>query len=405
MDFSTLVAAIRDLSFSSRAAVARSVDRLLTLRNWLIGAWIIEYEQHGEDRATYGERLLERLAEGLLKEGASGVSARNLKNFRQVALAWPDLQAWQAIREFAGPASLTIASTGEPIRQALSAESAATSCVPTGAAQMSARVEFPALRARAATLDRLPWQDAAWTERIFGALTFSHLLELSRIDPPLKRAFYELQTLKEGWALRDLKRQVQSMLFERVGLSRDHDAVMAFSREGRLAETPETLLRDPYVLEFLGLPQSLAFTEGELEAALLTHLQDFLRELGRDFCFVDRQVRLTVGGVHHFLDLLFFHRGLRCLVAIDLKIGEFDPRDAGQMHFYLNYIAENLTKPDENPPVGILLCAEKDAEKVHYATANLPRSISVARYLTELPSEAQLTRWLHEERTRLARQQ
>ena len=124
---------------------------------------------------------------------------------------------------------------------------------------------------------------------------------------------------------------------------------------------------------------------------------------GRDFCFVDRQVRVTVGGEHHYLDLLFFHRGLRCLVALDLKIGAFDHRDAGQMHFYLNWIAENLTKPDENPPVGLLLCAGKDEEKVHYATANLPRAVFVSRYMTVLPSEEQLTRWLHDERLRLAR--
>lgn len=396
MNFPTLVSDIRALTSSAQAAAARTADRLLTLRSWLIGAWIVEYEQNGEDRAAYGEALIERLAEDLDRDEVRGLSARNLKNFRQLVLTWPDLDAGRTAIAVLGPIRQTASAefSAPEIRQTPSAEFALVVRASTG---------FPSLAARAATLDRLPWQDAAWTERLFASLTFSHLLELSRIDIPLKRAFYELQLLKEGWAVRELKRQVKSMLFERIGLSRDKDAVLALSRDGRLMETPAMILRDPYVLEFLGLPEPHAFTEAALEAALLDHLQEFLRELGRDFCFVDRQLRITVGGDHHHLDLLFFHRGLRCLVAIDLKIGEFDHRDAGQMHFYLNWIAVNLTKPDESPPVGLLLCAGKDEEKVHYATANLPRKVFVSRYLTVLPSEEQLTRWLHEERLRLAR--
>jgi predicted nuclease of restriction endonuclease-like (RecB) superfamily len=394
MDFPALVADIAGITRSSQEFAARTADRLLTLRSWLIGAWIVEYEQQGEDRAVYGAALIERLAEDLDHEGVRGLSVRNLKNFRQLALTWPDLDAGRAALAVLGP-----------IRQTVSAEFDAMEAHSSAASALVVRASagFPSLSVRASALDRFLWQDAQWTERLFSALTFSHLLELSRVDVPLKRAFYELQILKEGWSVRELKRQVNSMLYERVGLSRDKDAVMALSRGGRLIETPATILRDPYVLEFLGLPEAAAFTEAELEAALLDHLQEFLRELGRDFCFVDRQLRITVGGDHHHLDLLFFHRGLRCLVAIDLKIGEFDHRDAGQMHFYLNWIAENLTKPDEGPPVGLLLCAGKDEEKVHYATANLPRTVFVSRYLTVLPSETLLTRWLHEERERLAR--
>ncbi|MFH1468150.1 MAG: PDDEXK nuclease domain-containing protein [Pseudomonadota bacterium] len=396
MDFPTLVADIRSITASAQAAAARTVDRLHTLRSWLVGAWIIEYEQHGEDRAAYGDALIERLAEELQRDDIRGLSARNLKNFRQLALTWPDLDPGRTV--------LTVLS---PIRQTPSAEFDALAIQQTPSAESAlvvrATAGFPSLTARTPSLDRLPWQDAAWTERLFASLTFSQLLELSRLDQPLQRAFYEVQVLKEGWSVRELKRQINSMLFERVGLSRDMDAVMALSRDGRIVETPATVLRDPYILEFLGLPAPPSFTEAELESALLDHLQEFLHELGRDFCFVDRQLRVTVGNVHHHLDLLFFHRGLRCLVAIDLKIGDFDPRDAGQMHFYLNWIAENLTRPGESPPVGLLLCAGKDEEKVHYATANLPQAVFVSRYLTELPSEERLSRWLHEERERLAR--
>ncbi|GDX79037.1 hypothetical protein LBMAG42_08480 [Deltaproteobacteria bacterium] len=395
MDFASLVADIRGLYAAAASTTAHTVDRLLTLRSWLTGAWIVEYEQRGEDRAAYGERLVDRLAEALTLAGVEGAGRSNLRNFRQLALVWPDLDAQRALLTIA-PAIHQTAS-GEltlAIRQTASGES-----VPA----LGLSLDFPGLRLRIASAERLPWQDAAWTERLFRTVSFSHLLELSRVGIPMKRAFYELHVVKEGWAVRELRRQVNSMLYERVGLSKDKGAVMTLSRDGALSESPATILRDPYVLEFLGLPEPPAFTEAELEAALLDHLQEFLRELGRDFCFVDRQVRITVGGEHHHLDLLFFHRGLRCLVAIDLKIGRFDHADAGQMHFYLNYIAENLSRPDENAPVGLLLCADKDEDKVHYATAGLPHAVFVSRYLTALPSEAQLARWLHDERDRLGR--
>jgi len=157
------------------------------------------------------------------------------------------------------------------------------------------------------------------------------------------------------------------------------------------------------VLEFLGLPERLAYSESDLESALVGHLQEFLLELGGDFAFLGRQYRITVGGRHHFIDLLFFHRRLRCLVAVDLKIGPFSHEDAGQMNFYLNYLRENISLPDETPPVGIVLCADKDAEEVHYATGNLDHQVFVSRYLTRLPTEQQLRAWLAEERELLAR--
>ena len=203
--------------------------------------------------------------------------------------------------------------------------------------------------------------------------------------------------------MRELKRQRDSMLYERVGLSRDQAAVMALAKEGRLVDSPETILRDPYILEFTGLAKRAVYSESDLEKALLDDLEAFLLELGRDFCFVERQMRITVAGRHHFLDLLFFHRELRCLVAIDLKIGSFQHENAGQMNFYLNYLKENTAKVGENPPVGILLCADKDSEEVHYATAGLDNAVFVSRYLVALPSEEQLKAFLRREQEILSR--
>jgi predicted nuclease of restriction endonuclease-like (RecB) superfamily len=259
---------------------------------------------------------------------------------------------------------------------------------------------LPSLPARSETL---PWQDDAWHERLRRELSFSHLLELSRVQEPLARAFYEVQVLAHRWSVRELKRQRDSMLFERIGLSKDKDAVLALAEQGRLLDTPTAIVRDHYVLEFLGLSERDAYSEADLEAALLDHLQAFLLELGGDFAFLGRQHRITVGGRHHFIDLLFFHRRLRCLIAVDLKIGRFGHEDAGQMNFYLSYLRDNIALEDEGLPVGIILCADKDAEEVHYATGTLDNQVFVSRYLTRLPTEERLRVWLAEEKERLAR--
>jgi predicted nuclease of restriction endonuclease-like (RecB) superfamily len=372
--FDSLVEGLAQLQARARDAAVLSVDEILTLRNWLIGAWIVAYEQEGADRARYGEGLIDALAEAFKTRGVQGLSGRNLRNYRQIALTWPRL----AIRQT--PSGESVAS-GQ-IWQTLSAES------------------VPALPASGGIL---AWQDDAWMLRLRRELSFSHLLELSRASDPVARAFYEVQALAHRWSVRELKRQRDSMLFERVGLSRDREAVLALANEGRMLDTATANVRDPYVLEFLGLPERRSYSESDLESALVDHLQEFLLELGGDFAFLGRQYRITVGGRHHFIDLLFFHRRLRCLVAIDLKIGAFGHEDAGQMNFYLNYLREKISLADENPPVGIVLCADKDAEEVHYATGNLDHQVFVSRYLTRLPTEEQLRAWLAEERELLAR--
>jgi predicted nuclease of restriction endonuclease-like (RecB) superfamily len=381
MNYTHLLGQIERAQTTAQSAVARSANQFLTMRNWLIGAWIIEFEQNGEDRATYGENLLERIADDLRSRGLVGLSGRNLWNCRQFTLAYPDLQILQtASAEFIAVDTLT----GQFEQNA-----------------KSAATNFPSLAARHEASNPLEWQDSAYYSRLFATLSWSHLLELTRIDDPLKRAFYELEAVKSGWSMRELKRQIASMLYERTGLSRDKDAVLALADHGRLIDSAATMLRDPYILEFLGLAERPHYSESDLEAALITHLKEFLLELGRDFCFVSQQFRITVANRHHHLDLLFYHRGLRCLVAIDLKLGAFRHEDAGQMNFYLNYLRENEARAEENPPVGILLCADKDSEEVHYATAGMDQNLFVSRYLVALPSEDRLKQWLHEEQQHL----
>ena len=381
MKFLDLVTHIAEVDDVSRMSAGRLVQQALSLRNWIIGAGVVEFEQSGEDRAAYGERLLLRLADALTSTGCKGLSARNLKNFRQVALAYAGLDGFGLGRRL----GLFPVAQRFGIRQT-SAESPA--------------LLFPSLARRAAEHTHLPWRDSAWLMRLFTELTFSHLLELSRIDELSRRAFYELYCLKERWSVRNLQRQQDSLLFERIGLSEKRDEILEFARQGTVPNTPEAQLRDPYVFEFLGIEQRVTMTEGGLEQALLNHLQQFMLELGREFCFIGRQFRITIGNRHHYLDLLFFHRRLRCLVAIDLKLGEFLPEHAGQLRFYVNYLAEHVAHPDENPPVGILLCAERDAEVVRFATAGTD-DVFVTRYQLELPTAQQLESWLHEQRARM----
>lgn len=398
MKLAHLIDTIAALHTQSQAAAGRALQRLLSARNWTIGAWIVEYEQAGEDRAAYGDRLLHRLADGLQSAGVSGLSRRNLNNCRQVALAYPQFMPESLLQS----PLLTVGPDGAPdgARDA-DAIWQTSAKLPGGSALLAAGPpgpSFPALRTRASAKPALSWRDEAWIAGLFHTLSFSHLLELSRIDDEIQRGFYEVHCLEEGWSIRDLKRQRGSLLFERTGLSIDKARLLELTRQQAQAPTPQTVLRDPYVLEFLELSPRARFTESDLEQALLDHLQSFLMELGGDFCFMARQFRISTGSGHHHLDLLFFHRGLRCLVAIDLKVEAFRHEHAGQMNFYVNYLADQVAREHENRPIGVILCTDKDAAEVHYATTGIEHSVFVSRYLAQLPSEEQLRRWLQEER-------
>jgi predicted nuclease of restriction endonuclease-like (RecB) superfamily len=392
MKFPDLISQISNIDEAARSVAGRTLQQILSLRNWLIGASLVEFEQAGEDRAQYGQRLMHTLAQALGEAGCQGLSASNLKNFRQLALAYPGLDAIDLGRRL----SLPIESGRVVGIRQTSGEFAPGS---ENRSANSASSPFPSLARRGAE-EELPWRDASWLARLFTTLTFSHLLELSRIDELTQRAFYELHCLKERWSVRELQRQRDSLLYERIGLSDKRDEVLKLARDGALAESPAAQLRDPYVFEFLGIERRGVMAESASGGRSCWSSSTVLFELGRDFCFVARQFRISSGTRHHYIDLLLFHRRLRCLVAIDLKMGAFQPEHAGQLRFYVNHLAEHVAYPEENPPVGILLCAERDAEVVRFATAG-DEDVFVTRYQLELPTESQLKVWLHEERARL----
>jgi predicted nuclease of restriction endonuclease-like (RecB) superfamily len=403
VEYSSLLSDISHVSASTQAIVARSVNQALTIRNWLIGAYIIEYEQHGDDRANYGDGLVRSLATDLTEKGYQGLSRSNLISFRKFAFTYPVLAKSQTLSVLFELLTDTAAGKSQAV-SGISEKFQKTEPNAEEAFSISTTIQFPSLEARIPETDPFSWKDENYYLKLFRTMIWSNLMELCRLEDPLKRTFYELECLKSGWSNRELKRQINSLLYERIGVSRDQDAVMLLAQEGRLIDSPSMVLRDPYVLEFLDLEARVTYSESELEQALINHLQDFIHELGRDFCFIERQFRITVANKHYFLDLLFYHRRLRCLVGIDLKLGAFEAAYAGQMNLYLNYLKQEVALPDENPPVGIILCSDKDAEEVHYATAGMDSQLFVSRYLVALPSEERLRQWLREEQEHLKNQ-
>lgn len=364
--YGQLVTAISAINSQMVTRVATVANQALVLRNWMVGAYIVEFEQNGADRAKYGARLLETLAGDLKAKGLKGLDSRTLRDCRTLAQVYPQIRGTVS-PEFA-----------LAIGQAVSVESQK--------------------RIRGAMSPELPTPLSV--EEIL-RFSWSHLQELIRLDDPWKRAFYENECLQGHWSVRQLQRQIESLLYERTGLSTDKKAIIKRARKQEPQETVADMLRDPYILEFTGLADRPEYSEDELETALLDHVQKFLLELGRGFCFEARQFRMTEGRKHHRVDLLFYHRILRCHVLIDLKIRAFKPADAGQMNFYVNWCKANLMQPGDNPPVGILLCSDKDGAEVEFATAGMDQKLFVSRYLTALPSVEQLKAFLERDRAEI----
>lgn len=371
MNFETLLHRITETQRHLQQHALASVDRLLTMRNWLIGCHIVEFEQNGQDRAEYGKKLLAQLSADLTRQGLKGFSIRNLKLFRQFYCVYPQ------------------------IGQTVSAQFQQ----PNLSAQLAGLQHLVLPSPQAEQANYSPYSPAP--EVLLRHFSFSHFVEFLRIDDPLKRAFYEIEALKGNWSVRQLQRQIGSLLYERTGLSTDKAALLAKIHQQQDLWRIEDAIRDPYILEFTGLQERPEYSEYDLETALLTHLQAFLLELGRGFCFEARQKRITIDNEHDRVDLVFYHRILRCHVLLDLKVRPFQHGDAGQMNFYLNYFKDQMMTPDDNLPVGIILCTDKNETKVRYATGGLDNRMFVSKYLVLLPSEEELAAFIRQDRERL----
>jgi predicted nuclease of restriction endonuclease-like (RecB) superfamily len=369
--YSSVLDSMVNLLESARRASARAVNAIMTATYWEIGRRLVELEQGGEERAEYGEVLVKQLAVDLTERFGRGFSWRNLYLMRSFFQAYSDI--------LQTPSAMSQGRCGHADGEILQTVSAKL--------QPFANSDLTALQAMSARF-ALPW---------------SHYVRLLSLHDENARRFYEEEALRGGWSVRQLNRQINSQFYERTLLSKNKAAML---RKGAVPTaddlvTPQEEIKDPLVLEFLDLKDE--YSETDLEAALIHHLEEFLLELGSDFTFVGRQRRLRIGRKWYRIDLLFFHRRLRCLVVIDLKIGDFDHADAGQMHLYLNYAAEHWTNEGENPPVGLILCAENDQALARYALDGLPNQVMAAEYKLALPDEATLIAELEKTRREFAR--
>ena len=362
-DFERLVELCQRTHEETRRSAVRAIDRSLVVRNWLFGWYIVEYEQSGADRAEYGAQTLKKLSTALKERIGRGFSVRYLRQFRRFYLEFKGV-----VPEFDKRRTVFSASATEEIRQTLFSE------LPVSTGEAS-EASVPAL-----FLQRLP-------------LGWSHYIALLSVSDPGARRFYEIEAADNGWSVRELKRQIGSSLYERLALSRDKHEVGRLAREGQVVEKTSDLIKDPVVLEFLGLEERPAYSESDLETAIIDRLQQFLLELGKGFLFEARQKRFSFDDSHFFVDLVFYNRLLRCYVLIDLKPGKLTHQDLGQMQMYVNYFDRYVTTDGELPTVGFLLCDDKN-EAVVELTLPEDANIYASKYQLYLPSKEELAEQL-----------
>ena len=342
---SELVLQLHDSAYS---ATVKAINRFATIRNYVIGFYIVEYEQHGNDRAKYGDRLLKRLAESVNKRG---INETILKNCRRFYLAYPQIKEYlTAISPTASEKSLGKSPTA------------------------SDKFITPGVE-------------------LVSKLSFSHIVEILTVDDPLARFFYETECIRCCWNVKELRRQISTNLYFRAGVSQKPELLL---ERTEINTSPAITIKDPFSFEFLGLRPE-AFTENDLENALIGHLQEFLLEMGKGFCFEARQKRMIIDDEYYFADLVFYNRILHCNVIIELKDDEFRHADLSQLNAYVSYFRENEMNIGDNPPVGILLCTRKGDKMVEYALAGMDNDLFVSTYMLSLPDKKTLQEFLLKE--------
>jgi predicted nuclease of restriction endonuclease-like (RecB) superfamily len=359
---------IREILESARSNAARTVNVNQVVANWLIGREIVEEEQRGRTKAKYGERLIHDLSTKLQRHYGKGYSPTNLKLFRQFFLTYGQLV----------PMGI-----GHTLRDQLA--------LPPAASPDASPIGHTA-------------RDQLWKPgQLHENLSWSLYRQLIRVDNPEPRAFYEIEAIKNHWSARELERQINSLLYERLALSKDRQGVLRLAKKGQEIQAPEDIFKDPLVMEFLGLPVLPKLSKTDLEQALINNLQAFLLELGKGFAFVARQERLTLEGDHFYIDLVFYHTILKCYVLIDLKIGKLTHQDLGQLQLYVNYYDRERLTAGDNPTLGLILCTDKNEAMVkHTLGRDQKKQIFASKYQLYLPTEAELKAELNREVRALA---
>ena len=365
---------IREILESARTRVARSVNTTQVVANWLIGREIVEEEQGGQPRAGYGEQLLEELSLKLTHDFGTGYSVPNLRFIRQLYLTYPAFLDDPEIRYAVRSESLDKMELAEnEIPHVVRKESGKVDPAPVNQIRHAVRSEF--------------WQPG----QIHPNLSWTHYRTLLRVDKTEARGFYEIEAVQNNWSARELERQINSLLYERLALSKDKKGLLRLAAKGQEVQSPGDVFKDPIVMEFLGLPASPRLVESDLEQALINNLQAFLLELGKGFAFVSRQERITLDGDHFYIDLVFYHTILKCFVLIDLKVGKLAHQDLGQLQLYVNYYDYERRSEGDNPTLGLILCTDKNDAVVRYTLGpDQEKKIFASRYKLYLPTVAEL---------------
>ena len=348
-DLTSIIQTTHDAALSS---AVKAINRMQTMRNWLIGYYIVEYEQNGKDRAEYGAKLLKKLEERVNRKG---ISITLLKNSRSFYLYYPQM-----------------------------VENLVPTISPTVSDQLVKQEE------KSPTVSD---QFKTSGKKIISLLSFSHIVELLTLDDPLARYFYEQECIKCTWSVRELRRQISTNLYVRAGISANPDKLLSLpSVQGH--DSAELQIRQPFTFEFLGLKAQDIVDEHDLEEALISHLQEFILELGKGFCFESRQKRIIIDDEYYYPDLVFYNRILHCGVIIELKNEDFSYENFGQLNAYVSHYRENEMQPGDNPPIGILLCTRKGKKMVEYALAGMDNQLFVSTYMLQLPDKKTLEEFL-----------
>lgn len=378
MNFDLLVNTIQQTHQTFQQSAFKSVNKHLTIRNWLVGFYIVEFEQKGEDRAVYGEKLLSELANSIK---IKGLSQTNLKLNRQFYQTYPQIR--QTLSDELSKMDFSLNLIGQTPSDEF--QSVDIQLNTTAKTQSSLVKDI-----NTSDLQVPPG-------KLINFLSFSHFTLLLPIEDPLKRTFYEMECIKGNWSFTELRRQINSLYFERSGLSSNPEKLSRLVQEKSMGMVPTDIIKSPFTFEFLGLKSKDVVYESDLEQALIDHLEEFLLELGFGFCFESKQKRITIGDKYYFIDLVFYHRVLKCHVLIDLKMNEVHHEHIGQLKLYINYFKKNMMLPDDNPPVALLLVTENNEALVEYAVADSDMDLFVSKYKLDLPSTKQLKEFIKTE--------
>lgn len=366
--FDELTKIIRDTHDAAQTTAVKAINRMQTMRNWLYGYYIIEFEQHGKDRAEYGTQLLKRLEERVNRKGLTETLFKNSRKFYRL---YP-----QMVENIIGVISPTVSD------KLLESKDASGLCD----AQMTENEH----------VEKSPTVSDGFRttgQMIISRLSFSHIVEIMTVDDPLARYFYEQECIKCTWSVRELRRQISTNLYVRTGISSNPEKMLSLpSLQGH--DNNELQIRQPFTFEFLGLKANEVVGEKDIENALIDHLQDFLLELGKGFCFESRQKRIIIDDEYYYPDLVFYNRILHCGVIIELKDEEFSHQNLGQLNAYVSHYKEHEMRPGDNPPIGILLCTRKGKKMVEYALAGMDNQLFVSTYMLQLPDKKTLEDFL-----------